>query len=507
LYIPDLVLPHKHPSTRISKFFQQTGELFMPAKGVIAVLLLLLSIKVAAQQNPPEAAPGRAAADQTSTVLTVDAVVREVLAHNPAVESAAHMVSAQRRRVSQARALPDPTVTIGWMGNATPFSVQHGDPSSYRSVSAMQMLPFPGKLKLKGEIAGKDVQAAAADHEAVRRKVESQAKAAFFDYFYYDKALQIAHKDKDLLQKLSQIADARYRVGKGMQQDVLKSQTEISLLLQKITVLQQQHATAQARLNALMTRPLESPLPPAAGAALTPAFIPLPELYQMAEKNSPMLQRDQRMIERGQLAVAAAQKEYRPDLSVGFMYQQRPDMPDMKGMTFTVNIPVFYRSKQRQGVQQAEEEVIAAQKGREDRLNETRFELKQAYLSAKAAKDLADLYSKAVVPQASLALESSMSAYQVGSSDFLTVFSNFSTLLNYEMDYYRQVADYNMALAQMESVIGMDLDSLSAAPADLPSSPAPDSRANTTAAAIPPRQTQEQPLPAVANDTHEGVKR
>ena len=70
---------------------------------------------------------------------------------------------------------------------------------------------------------------AAADHEAVRRKVTSQAKAAFFDYFYYDKALQVALKDKDLLQQLSKISEARYRVGKAMQQDVLKSQTEISI--------------------------------------------------------------------------------------------------------------------------------------------------------------------------------------------------------------------------------------------------------------------------------------
>ncbi len=287
----------------------------------------------------------------------------------------------------------------------------------------------------------------------------SQAKLAYFDYFYYDKALEIARKDKDLLGKLSQIAEARYRVGKAMQQDVLKSQTEISLLLQKITVLEQQRSMAEARLNTVMSRPPESPLPPAADVTLAPTPKPLPELYEMAEKNSPMLQREQRMIERNQIAVAMAEKEYRPDLSVGFMYQQRPDMPDMKGATFTINVPVFYRGKQRQALRGAQEEVIAAQKGKEDRLNEVRFEMKQSYLSAKAAKNLADLYAKAVVPQASLALESSMSAYQVGSSDFLTVYSNFSTLLNYEMDYYRQVADYNMAMAMMESLVGVELAS------------------------------------------------
>jgi outer membrane protein TolC len=483
----------------------------MNSRGLIAVLLWLLSTPLIAAENPPAKAQAQpsprqtlkaafagdpAAADPThdptqtaATVLTLDAVVREVLENNPAVQSAAHMVAAQRRKISQARALPDPQVSVGWMGNATPFSVQQGDPSSYRSVGAMQMLPYPGKLRLKGEIAGKEMEAGAADYEAVRRKVASQAKATFFDYFYYDKALQVALKDKELLRQLSKISEARYRVGKAMQQDVLKSQTEVSMLLQKITILEQQRAVAQARLNLLMARSPESPLPPAADVALAPSSRPLDDLYRLAEKNSPMLQREQRMVERNQLAVNLAEKEYRPDLSVGFMYQQRPDLPDMKGATFTINVPVFYRGKQREGVRQAQEEVIAAQKSREDRANETRFEIKQAYLAAKAARDLADLYTKAVVPQSSLTLESSMSAYQVGSNDFLTVLSNFSTLLNYETDYYRQIADYNMALAQIESLVGIEL--VPAADAQTPDSQA-NSPASTAVAATGEAQAVKQ---------------
>jgi outer membrane protein, heavy metal efflux system len=416
----------------------------MHKKAVLLFFALCLPLAASAQ-GPSE-----------ESTLTLSEVLRETFANNPAVHSAAHTVAAQRRKVPQARALPDPQVTVGWMGNATPFSVMAGDPSSYRGFGAMQTLPYPGKLKLRGEMASKDVQAAQADYESVRRRLAAQAKATFYEYSFYDKALQVAFKNKDLLEKLSQISESRYRVGKAMQQDVLKSHTEISLLLQKITVLQQQRATAQARLNVLMARSPDSPLPPAAEVALTPFSRTLEELYQVAATNNPALQRDQAMVERNQVAVDLAHKEYRPDLSVAFMYQQRDDQPDMKGATFTVNIPVFYRGKQREALRQAQEEVISAEKGKEDRLNETRFELKQSYLAAKAAKDLADLYTKAVIPQASLALDSSMSAYQVGSGDFLAVFSNFSTLINYETDYYRQVADYQMALANIESLTGVE---------------------------------------------------
>ena len=177
----------------------------------------------------------------------------------------------------------------------------------------------------------------------------------------------------------------------------------------------------------------------------------------MAAQSDTGVQRESRMVEKSQIAVAMAQKEYRPDLGVGYMYQQRPNLPDMHAVTFTVNVPVFYRTKQREGVAQASEELISAEKSRENRLNELKFEVRQQYLAAKAADQLLELYTKAVVPQSSLTLESSMSAYQVGSLDFLSMLSNFTTLLSYETDYYRQVADHQTALAKIQSLIGVDL--------------------------------------------------
>jgi len=425
----------------------------------IVFALVLLSVLAAAEQPPSSAVKAEMAAQQPAIEehLRVEDAVRFALEHNPSVKSAAYVVDAQRHKVPQAKSLPDPTVSVGWMGNSRPFSVMEGDPSSYRSVSAMQMLPFPGKLRLKGEMASKEVEVAQADYEGVRRRIASEVKAAYYEYFYFDKALETTRRNKDLLVKLSKISEARYRVGKAMQPDVLKSQTEISMLLQRLTMLEQQRETAQARLNMLMGREPESPLPPAADVAPLEVALDLEQLYQLAQRTDPMLARETRMLERNQIAVAMAKKEYRPDLSIGYMYQQRPMMMDMKGFTFTVNVPIFYKSKQREAVRQAQQEVMAAQQSRDSRINELRFEVKQQYLAAKAAKSLLDLYSKAVVPQSSLALESSMSAYQVGSSDFLTMLSNFSTLLNYETEYYRQVADYQIALANIETLIGVDL--------------------------------------------------
>jgi outer membrane protein TolC len=131
-------------------------------------------------------------------------------------------------------------------------------------------------------------------------------------------------------------------------------------------------------------------------------------------------------------------------------------MPDMHGVTFTVNIPVFYRNKQREEIAAAKEDELSAVAARENRQNELYFELKQNYLAAKASENLIKLYAQGVVPQSSLALESSMSAYQVGNVDFLTVIGNFSTVLSYQTDYFREVANYQTSLARMEALIGTD---------------------------------------------------
>lgn len=444
----------------------------------IGVFLLGMMLAVTALAQEPETSrvtgqivtgPNQ---QETASVLDLSDVIREALAKNPGVQSALHAVSAQQHKIPQAKSLADPMVSVGWNGNLAPFSVQDGDPSSYRGIGVSQQIPYPGKLKLRGQIAGKDVDAAQWDYEAVRRRLVAEVKTAYYEYFFYDKALQITRKDKELLQKLSSISEARYKVGKGMQQDVLRSQVEITMLLQKTTVLEQQRATAQARLNTFMARDPGSPLPPAASVEPAELNEKLDSLYTQAERNDTSLQREQQMVEKSQLTTQLAHKDYLPDFGVAYMYQQRPMLPDMNGMTFTVNVPVFYKAKQREEVRQATEEALSAERSRDDRKNELQFDLKQNYLSAQASKQLLDLYSKAIVPQSSLALESSMSAYEVGNVDFLTVLSNFSTILSYEVDYYRELANYQTSLARIESLVGMELTSARPLPSDGGTSPA-----------------------------------
>lgn len=415
----------------------------------------ILDLEIAASKQA--SAPVPPIAPQVQEQASLAALVQEALKKNPAVQSAFRQVQALRRRVPQARTLPDPTVGVGWAGNIAPFSVQTGDPSSYRGITAGQMLPYPGKLKLQGKIADREAEAAYWDYESVRRRVVADLKTAYYDYAFYTKAIETTRRDKDLLDKLSKISEARYRVGKAVQQDVLKSQVEISLVEQRLTILEQQLRTAQAKINTLLFRDPESSLPPPTALEPVKLEYSLDQLYQMAIAQDTGIQREQRMVERNQYATNLAKKSYYPDFTVGYMYQQRPAMPDMNGFTVTVNVPVFYKSKQREAVRESTEQLISAEQSKDNRKTELFFAVKEQYLMAKSSERLFQLYSQGVVPQSSLALESSMSAYQVGNVDFLTILSNFTTVLDYEVNYYRELANYNMAVARLEPLVGTEL--------------------------------------------------
>jgi outer membrane protein TolC len=399
-------------------------------------------------------------APQSTGELRLEDVVREVLAANPALGRAANLVAAQRAHVPQVGVLPDPTLTVSYMGDPVPFKVMDNDPSSYRGITVMQMLPLGGKRALQRDVARKDVAVEEVSEDTQRRNLVTEARAAFFDYYYYGVALDITSRNHQRLQQLAEITESRYRVGKAMQQDVLRAHLEISMLLQRKAALQQQQLTAAARLNTLMGRPSSAPLAPAAEPAPS-TLPPLEALTPKAEANDLMLAREARMGERESAALALSHKEGIPDLNVGYMFQQRTGLPDMYGMQFTVNLPFFHRERIQQEVAEGELRVRAARQAQQARRLELGYELQQNYSAATTAKQMVDLYDQAILPQAELALESAQSAYTVGNVDFLTVLTSYTAIYSYQLDYYRQRADYEIALSRIGGLTG-DLDAPSA---------------------------------------------
>jgi outer membrane protein TolC len=166
-----------------------------------------------------------------------------------------------------------------------------------------------------------------------------------------------------------------------------------------------------------------------------------------------MLAKETSMAERESAALASSRKDGAPDLSVGYMVQQRTGNPTMQGAQFTINLPL-HRDRLHQEVAEAQLRLHAAQQGQQVRRLEASYELRQAYAAAQTARQMADLYDLAILPQAELARDSAQAAYTVGNVDFLTVLTSYSAIYSYELDNRRQRADYEIAIARIEGLTG-----------------------------------------------------
>lgn len=387
----------------------------------------------------------------------LEELIEQALANNPEIKSMQRRFDMMRARIPQAKALDEPVLSIGYMGNIAPFYVQRDDPSSGRTISITQDLPFPGKRALKGKVAGSDAEAEWWAFEQTRRNVVAEVKDAYFDLYYLNKALGVVTKTKTLLEQFTKIAEARYAVGKGIQQDVLKAQVEFSKLLEQETLLEQRKHIAEARLNSLLYRESDSPL--AAPAELKPREFSytLAGLNETAIANYPQLKAQRKKVEGAQYGIQLAKKDFYPDFSVGFTYVNRPAMPEMYGVTVGVKLPIYKSQKQQPALTEATASFEAEKRTLENMVTVLMFKVRDKYLAQNTAARLMKLYSTTIVPQSSASMESAIAGYQVGKVDFLTLLDNLVTLLNYELSYYEQLTNEEKAVAALEPLVGITL--------------------------------------------------
>jgi outer membrane protein TolC len=133
------------------------------------------------------------ASDESAGIPGLQQLIEQALENNPEIKSMQRRFDMMRARVPQAKALDEPMLSIGYMGNITPLQVQNGDPSSGRTISISQDLPFPGKRSLRGKVASYDADAEWWAFEQTRRNVVAEVKDAYFDLYYLTKALGVSN--------------------------------------------------------------------------------------------------------------------------------------------------------------------------------------------------------------------------------------------------------------------------------------------------------------------------
>lgn len=391
--------------------------------------------------------------------LNLDDLVAEALRNNPEILAAQKRYEAARQRPTQASSLPDPMFSPGYSSNGRPWpgALLGKEPTSNIGFMVSQEVPFPGKRKLRGDIARKEADADFELYQATQLNVVSRVKQAYYRLSYAYAASNVLERNRELLRKLLRITEARYRVGRAAQQDVFKAQTELSILEARLVNLMRERGAREAEINSLLNRRPGSPLPRPAEIVPKETITALDDLYAAARENSPMLRRDQKMIERTELALNLARKDYYPDYTLSAGYFNMGQMPDMYQFRIDVKLPVYFWRKQRAGVIEQAQSLSQSRRTYESTNQALHFRIKDDYLMATTSYQLMKLYGQTVIPQASLALESSLASYETGTVDFLSVLTNYVTVVEYEMNYYEELQNYYLALSRLEEMTGVSL--------------------------------------------------
>lgn len=400
-----------------------------------------------------------AALAQEPGPLRLEELRREALRANPEILAAQKKVEAARQRPSQESALPDPMLSLGYnsVGSPRPFAGLGTEPVANAGVMVSQEFPWPGKRKLRGEVAAREADAEFEQYRMTERSVVSRAEQAYYRLHYNYAIRGLVERNRDLLRKILRVTEGRYAVGKAAQQDVFKAQTQLSVLETRLEKLSQERRSLEAAVDALLNRPLDAPVGRPEDVEPQPMKVTLAEVMKAVREDAPILRRERKMVERTELALSLARKDYRPDYTISAGYYYMGAMPDMYMARVDFKLPAWFSRKQRAAVAEQSSLLGQARQNYQAADQALSFRVKDDYLLAETSYRLMEMYSTTVIPQSSLALESSLASYQTGAADFAAALMNFTTTLEYEMNYHEERLSYFLALARLKEMTGVEL--------------------------------------------------
>jgi outer membrane protein TolC len=385
------------------------------------------------------------------------ALVDEALSRSPLVLAARSHWQAQTKVPIQAATLPDPQVSLQHftVGSPQPFSGYETSDFYYTGFGASQDIPGPGKLRLQKSEAEKDAEFAMYRYEAAQRAVEEKVKETYFELFYHRKTLAILDRNQDELQQIQKIAETRYRVGQGLQQDLIKAQLQTTEILKEHAMHHLEEDQEQLALKQILGRDPDSRNIDIGDVEATNLQLDSSQISNLADSGSRELAADHAMEARSAQALKLAHRGYWPDFTVGYTYQKTgPKFRDYYMLNLGAKVPLYFWRKQTPAIEQAALEAESAREQTRATQLQVSSDAESSLVAMRTAERIMSIYRDGLIPQAETSKASAMAAYRVGKVDFQTLLSSVLDLQNLRQEYYRSLADHEIAIAKIQQVIG-----------------------------------------------------
>jgi outer membrane protein TolC len=408
--------------------------------------------------------PLPSSADPEGDVLTLARAEQIALDNNPALAGIRARADALAAVPSQAGALPDPMLGLNALNVPVDTFDLDQEPMTQMQISLSQTFPFPGKRGLQRAAAEREASAATAAVTERRLGIRGDVRAAWWQIFSLDRALEIVRENQQLMRDFVEVAQTKYKVGAGLQQDVLLAQLELSRLLNQELVLTGRRGAGAAALNALLDRP------PAIMVRLAavppndrlPELPPEPDLLNRAVQQRPLLAGQRALVQAARERADLASRDFYPDFRLGAAYGFRdtPDrltgetLPDFLSVMFTVNLPIYSSSRQSKALEQRRNELSERQYQLGDSLRAVEAAIARHRAQYLAAREQVSLFSTAILPQAEQTVQSMLAGYQVNQVDFLNVVNAELRLFNAQVSYWEALGDAKASLARLAAAVG-----------------------------------------------------
>jgi outer membrane protein TolC len=421
-----------------------------------AILILLISGQVKAQ--------------------SIDSLVNEAVANNPQLKSLQYRITASEYRSESINTLPPPNLSVEF--SQVPINeIDVFNQSISNNLALSQMFPLGGKPSAMAEVENINTRIEGNNFGTYKINLIAQVKMSYFNLWLIDRKIEIQKSNISLLTDLAKALEVAFYTNKISQADILTVQSEIASNETQLLILEKQREVEVYKLNKFLGRDLNSNDVFALvdfkvdTLALTQA-----QLETLLADTNPTLAKMSSMIEMNKAMITASNKELIPDLMVQGMLMRMPKgmiltsqsdltMLDtnteiMYSLMFSVNLPFAPWSIGK--INNKEEELAAGiksiEQGKNDMQREMITQLKEALIKFKTAIQLTELYDKKVIPLYTNATESQTAAYQNGKTGITTIIDSYRMLLMQKMSYYMSKADVQMSLAEIEMMVGKEMD-------------------------------------------------
>jgi cobalt-zinc-cadmium efflux system outer membrane protein len=409
------------------------------------VLILIVRFPALAQDKPKE-------------LSRLAELIEEAQKNNAQLIAAEYAWRAAAHVARQVTTLPDPQFTLQHfsVGSPRPFAGFTNSDFAYIGFGASQELPYPGKLRLKGQVADREADAQHAHAEELRASIAQQVKTAYFHLAYLQQTLNLLERTGDTLKQVAETELSRYRVGQGSQSSVLKAQLERTKLVREITMHHAEMGQYQADLKLLLHRPQTyADIVPEDIRPTTLAYS-APELLAFVQGHNPAVQSEKAEENKQDAQLRSVERAKKPDFNVGYMFQETgSSYRDYYMLTFNVSLP--RRRRVDAQVAEAAEMLEQTKAALDAQLQQQLSEVQKQYVGATSTGELLTEYRDGLIPQAESVLRANLSAYQSASGELSPVLLALTDVLSLERDASQVLLDHEIAISNLETLTGETL--------------------------------------------------